>query len=93
MKKRGASFDGPMRKVVYIFEREGDHGGALWLLVLECGHSVTKPRYNAKSLTAFIRAMFRPIEEKLAPKRARCFMCGVGHERYDPALLIKAFGG
>lgn len=38
-------------------------------------------------------AMFRPLSERLAPKRAQCHYCGSGCERQDPAVLIRLFGG
>jgi hypothetical protein len=87
------SFDGPLREVVYIFEREGDRGGGLWWLVLSCGHSVSRKRFTVNSLGQMAQALFRQIEQNLAPKRARCYMCQAGHEPQDPALLIRAFGG
>lgn len=80
---------GPLREVVYIFAREGTRGGAIWWLVLDCGHAVARKRYEAKGWAA----MFRPLKEKLAPRRAQCYMCGSGHEKIDPALMIVAFGG
>ena len=84
---------GPMREVVYIFEREGTKGGAIWWLVLDCGHAVARKRYAPKSWTAAVHMMFRPLEEKLAPKRCQCHYCGSGTAKQDPALMIKAFGG
>jgi hypothetical protein len=84
---------GPLREVVYIFEREGVRGGAIWWLVLACGHAVARKRYEAKSWTAQVHMLFRPIEEKLAPKRAQCHFCGSGCEKSDPWILIRAFGG
>ncbi len=82
---------GPMREVVYIFEREGERGGKFWWLVLECGHAVARSRHVATSFPAIAQAMFKPPE--LAPKRAQCHYCGTGCEKHDPALLIRAFGG
>jgi hypothetical protein len=82
-----------MRKVVYIFEREGERGGGIWWLVLECGHAVARKRYVAKHWTQMVHLMLRPLEEKLAPKRCQCHSCGHGHEKLDPAVMIKAFGG
>lgn len=79
---------GPLRKVIYIFEREGERGGAFWWLVLECGHAVARQR----SLPS-VGTMFRPLEEKFAPKRCQCHSCGFGHEKLDPWITIKAFGG
>ncbi len=84
---------GPTREVVYIFERTGTRGGAIWWLVLECGHAVARKRHEAKSWSAMVHMMFRPLEEKLAPKRCQCHYCGSGVPKQDPALLIKAFGG
>jgi hypothetical protein len=45
-----------MREVVYIFEREGERGGAIWWLVLECGHSVARKRYDSKNWSATVHA-------------------------------------
>jgi len=61
--------------------------------VLECGHAVARKRHEAKGYTAMVHGMFRPIEEKFAPKRCQCLYCGSGNEKSDPAILIKAFGG
>ncbi len=93
--KRRASSEltGPLREVVYIFEREGSRGGGVWWLVLECGHAVARKRVVAKHWTAMVHLMFRPLEEKLAPKRAQCLFCARGHAKIDPAVMIKAFGG
>ena len=93
MTRRPSELAGPMRKVVYIFEREGERGGGIWWLVLECGHSVARKRYVAKHWTQMVHTMFRPIEEKLAPKRAQCHSCGFGHAKVDPAITIRLFGG
>ena len=91
---RGKSeLDGPFREVVYIFERDGDRGGAYWWLVLSCGHCVARSRYVAKDWSAMVHAMFRPLSEKVAPKRCRCHSCGSGQPALDPAVVIKAFGG
>lgn len=85
---------GPLREVVYIIERDGAHGGALWWLVLECGHSVTRKRpITKRSWSAIAQALFRPLEEKLAPRRAKCNYCGSNVPTCDPAILIKALGG
>lgn len=84
---------GPVREVVYIFERQGVRGGAIWWLVLSCGHAVARKRYEAKSWTAQVHMMFRPLEEKLAPKHCQCHYCGSGSAQQDPWLLVKAFGG
>lgn len=40
-----------------------------------------------------VHLMFRPLEEKFAPKRAQCHFCGNGAEKLDPAIMIRAFGG
>jgi len=84
---------GPMREVVYIFKREGVRGGAIWMLVLECGHFVARKRHEAKELSAIIHAMLEPIERRLAPRRAQCHFCGSGGEKCDPWVTIQAFGG
>jgi hypothetical protein len=84
---------GPMRDVVYIFEREGARGGAIWLLVLSCGHPAARKRTDPKSLSALAQAMLLPLSEKLAPRRAQCHRCGSGEPATDPAPLIKALGG
>ena len=93
VKRVKSELAGPLREVVYIFEREGTNGGAIWWLVLECGHAVARKRYTAKSWSAQVHMMFRPIEEKLAPKRVQCHYCGSGSAKQDPWLMIKAFGG
>lgn len=82
-----------MREVVYIFEREGTKGGAIWWLVLSCGHAVARKRYVAKDWLAVVHMLFRPLSEKLAPKRVQCHSCGSGCERSDPWILVEAFGG
>lgn len=94
-KKRTAPSElaGPMRAVVYIFKREGERGGGFWWLVLACGHAVARKRPVVKDWSSMVRALFRPIEEKLAPKRVQCHYCGSGCERQDPWIMIKAFGG
>lgn len=79
---------GPFRKVVYIFEREGDAGGTFWLLVLDCGHHVFRPRHATT-----IASLFHPMSRKLAPKRTRCHYCGTGAETHDPAVTIRMLGG
>ena len=84
---------GPLRKVVYIFEGEGDRGGGHWRLVLECGHSVARKRYVPREDTALVHAMFRPLSQKFAPKRAQCFYCESGNAPCDPWILIEALGG
>lgn len=82
-----------MRAVVHIFTRTGVRGAALWLLVLECGHPVVRERSDPKSWSALAQAMFRPLNEKLAPQRAQCPRCGAGVAPCDPAPLIRALGG
>ena len=84
---------GPLREVIYIFEREGERGGGYWWLVLECGHSVARKRYVAKHWSAMVHLMWKPLSEKLAPRRAQCYSCGAGQEKLDPAVMIKLFGG
>jgi len=84
---------GPMRDVVYIFEREGERGGGLWWLILDCGHAISRKRYVANSWSAMVHMMFRPITEKIAPKRCQCHYCGSGSPKQDPWIMIKAFGG
>ena len=91
--RKKSELTGPMREVVYIFERTGERGGGIWWLVLSCGHAVARKRYEAKSWSAMVHGMFRPLEEKLAPKRCQCHYCGSGSAKQDPWLLIKAFGG
>lgn len=77
-----------MQKVVYIFDREGANGGPYWLLVLECGHTVSRAR-----VVANMDNILRPMAHKLAPKRVRCHYCGIGCEPHDPWPIIKAIGG
>lgn len=84
---------GPMREVAYIFERTGDHGGGLWLLVLVCGHPVFRKRHVADSWSAMAHLMFRPLRELSAPKRCQCHFCESGVPTCDPAIMIEAFGG
>lgn len=84
---------GPKREVVFIFEREGDRGGALWWLILSCGHAVARKRHPTKGRGAAIHMLLRPLEEYLAPKHVHCHSCGLGSDQQDPAILIKAFGG
>ncbi len=84
---------GPLRDVVYIFEREGERGGGFWWLVLDCGHAVARKRYAAKSFHAQVHLMFKPLEEKFAPKRVQCHYCGAGSAKQDPWIMIKALGG
>jgi hypothetical protein len=92
-KHKTSELGGPMREVVYIFEREGTRGGALWWLVLSCGHAVARKRFVIRTPAAAAQAMFRPLEEKLAPKRVQCHYCESGSEKRDPWIMIKAFGG
>jgi hypothetical protein len=91
--RKKSELAGPMREVVYIFEREGSRGGGLWLLVLECGHAVARKRYVAREDTAMVNAMFRPLAEKFAPKHCQCHYCGSGGASSDPAVMIRALGG
>jgi len=84
---------GPMRDVIYIFEGEGDRGGGHWRLVLECGHFVARKRYVPREDTVLVHAMFRPLSEKLAPKRVQCHHCGSGSPKQDPWIMIKALEG
>jgi hypothetical protein len=84
---------GPLREVVYIFDRNGVRGAAIWLLILECGHPVVRKRLDSKMLSGLAQAMFRPLSEKLAPKRAQCHRCGSGAPALDPWHLIRALGG
>jgi hypothetical protein len=83
----------PVRDVFYIFERDGTRGGALWLLVLACGHIAVRKRTDPKNLSAISQAMFRPIGEFLAPRRVRCHHCESGAQECDPAILVRALGG
>jgi len=78
---------GPRREVIYIFEREGSCGGPYWLLVLACGHAVSRRRHDSSN---FVQTMFRPLSEKLAPRHVRCHYCGMGAEHRDPWILIQA---
>ncbi len=80
---------GPLREVVYIFEREGDRGGGIWHLVLACGHAVARPQHAPP----LVRALFEPIARRLAPKRVRCHYCESGLAELDPWITIEAFGG
>lgn len=79
---------GPWREVVYIFEREGDRGGGYWWLVLACGHAIARKRYVPKR-----HLLFKPLEEKFAPKKCQCYWCGWGTAEIDPWVTIKRFGG
>ena len=92
-KRAPSELAGPLREVVYIFDREGTRGGAFWLLVLECGHSVARRQHAPVHWSVAVHALLRPIEEKLAPKRVQCHYCGSGCEKHDPWILIKALGG
>ena len=91
--RKKSELAGPLREVVYIFERDGSRGGGYWWLVLSCGHTVARKRYVAKHWSAMVHLMFKPLSEKLAPRRAQCHSCGAGHEKLDPAVMIKLFGG
>jgi hypothetical protein len=92
-KRKQSLLAGPMSEVVYIFAREGERGGGYWWLVLACGHAVARKRHVVKSWSAQVHLLFRPIEEKLAPKRVQCHYCGHGAEKLDPWITVKAFGG
>jgi hypothetical protein len=92
-KRQPSALSGPLCKVVYIFEREGDRDGGYWLLVLDCGHFVARKRYMANSLAAVAQLMFKPLAQKLAPKRVQCHSCGAGNAKADPWIMIKALGG
>lgn len=76
-RRRWNDLAGPMREVVHISKGEGPRGGPYWRLVLECGHSVARTRYDPKRLSALAQAMFRPLSEFLAPRRVQCLYCGV----------------
>lgn len=89
---RESPLAGPRREVVYIFEREGDRGGSYWLLVLACGHSVTRHRPNPDP-RKIMREMLRPLSEKLAPRSVQCMYCGSGCAAGDPWVMIEALGG
>ncbi len=78
----------PMRKVVYIFERTGTHGGAIWWLVLECGHTESRKRYVPKMIRVLTNMK---LSEMTAPKRCRCHLCGMGAMPHDPQISIDAF--
>jgi len=85
---------GPRRKVVYIFSREGARDGGYWMLVLECGHMISRRRFVSKPNAAkMAQHMFVPLAAKLAPKHAECFYCEAGHSKVDPWSTIKALGG
>lgn len=92
-KRAESPLAGPRRDVVYIFEREGDRGGAYWLLVLACGHSATRSRVSPRPLNYLTHMLFRPLSEKLAPRRVQCMYCGAGCEKSDPWILIEVLGG
>jgi hypothetical protein len=77
----------PRREVIYIFEREGSCGGPYWLLVLACGHAVSRRRHNSRN---FVQTLFRPLSEKLAPRYVQCHYCGMCAEQRDPWILIQA---
>jgi hypothetical protein len=93
LRRKKSELAGPLREVVYIFEREGDRGGLFWFLVLDCGHFVARKRHVAKSGRVLVHLMFRPLTEKLAPKRVQCHYCGSGCDKHDPWTAIEALGG
>ena len=82
---------GPLREVVYIFEREGARGGGYWWLVLECGHTVSRTRVVARDWTAMVLLIRHHV--KGAPHHVRCHYCGTGSPETDPVISIRAFGG
>jgi hypothetical protein len=85
--KRAEPLD-PLRRVVYVFERTGTHGGALWWLVLECGHTESRKRGVPKMIRVLTN---KKHLEMTAPKRCRCLQCGLGSEPCDPQVSIDAF--
>lgn len=85
-RRKRNSLAGPRREVIYIFEREGSCGGPYWLLVLSCGHAVSRRRHDSSN---FAQMMFRPLSEKLAPRHVQCHYCGMGGEQRDPWILIQ----
>lgn len=87
---RKRELTGPLREVVHIFDRVGPRGGAYWLLVLDCGHLVARPRHVVRHWTALTHALFEPIEKRFAPRSVQCHFFGSGVEKHDPAVLIKA---
>jgi hypothetical protein len=92
-KRSSGELAGPTREVVHIFERHGTRGGAIWLLVLVCGHPAVRKRTDPKSWSELAQAMFRPLDERTAPRRVQCHRCGAGEPTRDPVTLIQAFGG
>ena len=70
---------GPWRDVAYIGVQLGDHGGKAWALVLdECGHTVFKsmPPFRLGPALALRGAQHGM---RSAPRRVRCYHCGLGH--------------
>lgn len=78
----------PDRDVTYAIAR-----GNTWLLVLSCGHPVVRRRSDPRSMDDIARSMFVPLEQKLAPRSARCWRCGAGLPVGNPAVLFRALGG
>ena len=87
--RKKSELAGPLREVVYIFERAGERGGGYWWLVLNCGHAVARKRHRPGK----INLMFVSLEEKLAPKRVQCHYCEAGCAKQDPWVTVKVFGG
>lgn len=86
-----SELEGPKREVVYIFEREGKQGGGFWMLVLACGHAVSRTRPPLSTGRPYL--LLRRIHTQLAPKRVQCHYCGSGSEKCDPWIMIKALNG
>lgn len=74
----------PWRTVAVIDTMTGDHGGAIWVLTLECGHTACRPQ---AAITP--TAIFEPIASKLAPRRVRCGSCGLGLSP-NPGAIVAA---
>jgi hypothetical protein len=89
--RRRSELEGPLREVVYIFERAGERGGGYWWLVLGCGHAVARKRYVASPKK--VNLMFQRLSDKLAPKRVQCIHCSLGSAPQDPWIRIEALGG
>ena len=60
------------------------------MLVLECGHAVSRKRRGAKNWSAVAQSMFISLDELLAPKSVQCHYCGSGCGERDPWILIEA---
>ncbi len=76
------------QKVIYILERIGSRGGPFWLLVLECGHLVSRTRRvpNYHNIVALRTPMG-------APKQVKCYHCDSGASSSDPWPTIRALEG